>query len=438
MTLRRSLHRPLTGAMALAAVLLAPLPARAESAAEFRAAAERVVITPARLDGLNPMSGKAFDTVHDPIHARLLLLQLGREQTVFVSIDAIEVGDMDPWRARIAQATGIPADHIMITATHDHNAPRLGDVTPGALAHPGGPDVQTYTRTVIDQVIEAIGHARSHLVPARYGVAKGHVDVNVNRDEYSPGRGWHIGYAPDGPSDKVLRLVRFDDAQGRAIAVILNYPVHANAMLGANVLSGDITGAAARYVEDGLGGGAVALYAQGAIGDQSPRVFLPGPKTTPAAIEAAWRTADAQGVMIGAEALRLAGAITATRPATHLAAAQAIGTCPAKQGVNQMADMKQQAVAGVPLHLSLMRFDDVALAGVGGEVVTRIYWHLLRQSPLADTLLVSLTNDRIGYLPDDAAYDTPIFEVNGSPLARGCGEDAIVGGITALIATTAR
>ena len=53
--------------------------------------------------------------------------------------------------------------------------------------------------------------------------------------------------------------------------------------------------------------------------------------------------------------------------------------------------------------------------------------------PLADTILATLVNDRIGYIANDAAYDTPLFEVNGSPAARGCAEDAIVNGLVGMI-----
>jgi neutral ceramidase len=42
-------------------------------------------------------------------------------------------------------------------------------------------------------------------------------------------------------------------------------------------------------------------------------------------------------------------------------------------------------------------------------------------------------NDRIGYIADDASYDTPIFEVKGSPVARGCAEQAIVRGLSNMI-----
>jgi neutral ceramidase len=52
--------------------------------------------------------------------------------------------------------------------------------------------------------------------------------------------------------------------------------------------------------------------------------------------------------------------------------------------------------------------------------------------------MITLANDRVGYIADDAAYDRPIFEVNGSPMARGCAETAIVGGLVEMIAQARR
>jgi hypothetical protein len=57
----------------------------------------------------------------------------------------------------------------------------------------------------------------------------------------------------------------------------------------------------------------------------------------------------------------------------------------------------------------------------------------LQTSPLSSTILFSITNGRMGYLVDDAMYDTPNFEVNASPSVRGCAENGIVDGLVSLI-----
>lgn len=95
--------------------------------------------------------------------------------------------------------------------------------------------------------------------------------------------------------------------------------------------------------------------------------------------------------------------------------------------------MKQEKVEAVDIRLGLLRIGDIAFAGVNGEVVTTIYERLRNLSPLKDTVLVSIANDRIGYIPSDDMFDAPVFAVNGSPVARGCAEENIVNGIVEMI-----
>jgi 6-phosphogluconolactonase (cycloisomerase 2 family) len=398
----------------------------------LRAGAVRVDITPPDLTALNPMGG-SFKAVHDPIYLRALVLDDGRRRVALVSLDLIEVGDTEAVRQRIARELGIASDHVLISPSHNHSAPRLGRVTPGALAHDGGSESDAYTAWVYDRMLAALRQAGEALQPARLGSGRGQVDVNVNRDAYSAARGWGLGYAADGPSDKTLRVVKVESADGAPLAVLLNYAVHSTVTLGANEISGDLAGAAERYVEEAIGRGVVVLWTPGALGDQAPRVSRPREVDAQQANAAAYRAMDAQGLLLGAEAVRVAAGIDQLQSSVRLAAAQRVVSCPAKVGRNVMATMKQQQVDSVPLRLSLIMIDRVALAGVSGEVLNAIGARLYAASPLTDTLLVSIANDRIGYLPPDAAYDLPLFEVNGSPVVRGCAENAIVDGLSQMI-----
>ncbi len=63
------------------------------------------------------------------------------------------------------------------------------------------------------------------------------------------------------------------------------------------------------------------------------------------------------------------------------------------------------------------------------EVADSIYHHLRKDSPFTNTLMIAMANDRIGYIIDGAAYDTPRFEAMGTPLERGHAETAVVHGL---------
>jgi neutral ceramidase len=436
-------------AMPLASLVLCmwtmATPTEAAVTGELRVGAAKVDITPKDLTSLNPMGGKTFAGVHDPIYARALLLDNGKNSAAIVALDLIETGDTGEVRRRITKELGIPADHIIITASHDHSAPRLGEVTPGALAHGGGPESAAYTRIVDDDIVQALKTAKAALQPASFGVKTGSADINVNRDQFTP-KGWQMGYDPDRPSDKTLWVMKFGNSAGEPIAVLFNYAVHSTATLGGELVSGDIAGAAERYVEQHYGNKTVALWTLGPAGDQNPRYAgfalggpptpggPPPPATSPEDVRRlAFEAMDAQGFMVGAEAVRVAKLIRSTTSKVRLEADEQVFTCAVKQGVNVMSDMKQAQVPTVPIHLGLIMLNQVALASVSGEVVTNIYWHLKKASPLVDTIMVTIANDRIGYIVDDAAYDTPIFEVNGTPAVRGCAENGIIDGLVGMI-----
>ncbi len=100
----------------------------------LRAGAAKVDITPQELAGLTNLWRHPFEGVHDRIFLRALVVDNDANTAAIVAADLLEFGDTQVVRDRVAQEVGIPADHIIITASHDHNAPRVGTVTPGASA----------------------------------------------------------------------------------------------------------------------------------------------------------------------------------------------------------------------------------------------------------------------------------------------------------------
>jgi hypothetical protein len=87
----------------------------------------------------------------------------------------------------------------------------------------------------------------------------------------------------------------------------------------------------------------------------------------------------------------------------------------------------------VAIRLSLLTIGHVALAGVSGEVLTKIGERLKNESPFSQTLVVTHCNGSSGYLPDDAAYEQISYEIAVSHVKKGCAEDAIVNGILELM-----
>ncbi len=395
----------------------------------LRAGAAKIDITPQDLTGLTNLWRTPFHGVHDQIYVRALVVDNGLNCAAIVSADLVEFGDTSEVREQIEQETGIPLAHIIITASHDHNAPRVGGVTAGATAQKGGPATEKYTSFVYGCIVEAVRQAKAALQPARIGTGKGTADVNTNRDIFTE-TGWRMGVNLDGPSEKTVWVVKLETASGEPIAILMNYAVH-SVVLGANntLVTGDLAGAAERYVEHYYADQVVALWTMGPAGDQNPK-FTSHYEDPPQPSDRipGYPLMETFGQLLGEEVVRVAGKIGRMRSEVQILADERMVACPARippRDANRPG-MEVKPVDSLNLRLGLLLIDQIALAWVSGEVVTQIYKHLLKESPFSNTILITIANDRIGYIVDDAGYDTPTFASTASPLQRGYAEPAII------------
>ena len=439
--MRISIRRAVLLVPVFCLVMLSIQSARAAEDNTLRVGVAKVDITPANLTHLNPMGYGTQTDVHDPIFARVLIIDNGHDSVAIVSLDLIETGDTLEVRGRIEKELGIPVNHIVITTSHAHSAPRLGKPAPGSLDKLGSPEFDAYTDVVNNKIVAALKQAKASMQPARLGLGAGSVDVNVNREQYTP-QGWKEGYNPTGPSDKTVWVLKFETTSGTPIAVLFNYAVHSVVTMRENRLGGDLAGAAEDYVERHFGDNVVALWTLGSAGDQVPR--LTGSQSRPAPAGSApapvkgqspssYDAMTAQGLMIGAEVVRVANQVQLNISSAKIGADERVISCPLREGIDKLSTFHPTPTGSVPIRLGVIVIGDIAFATVSGEVATTIYWRLRKASPLTNTILVTLTNDRTGYFVDDAAYATSNFEVLASPAARGCAEDGIVNGLVDMI-----
>jgi neutral ceramidase len=396
--------------------------------------AARIDITPNDLTGLTNLWRTPFDGVHDPIYVRALIVDNGINCATVIAADLVEFGDTSELRNQIQQQFGIPASNILITASHDHNAPRVGSVTPGATAQVGGPATERYTNFVYKRILEAVRQAKAALRPARVGVGRGTADVNTNRDIYTP-EGWTMGANPDRHSDKTVWVVKFESASSEPIAILMNYAVHSVVLGPYNTLvTGDLAGAAERYIENHYGDKVVALWTLGAAGDQNPK-YMNHHESPPQCSEKGYQMMTTFGQILGEEVIRVADQIKRKSSNVRIEAQEKVVSCPARIPPRdaQRKGMEVKKVDSLDIHLGLLLIDHIALTWVSGEVVTDIYRHLKKESPFSNTIMITITNDRVGYIIHDAGYDTPTFASTAFPLERGHAEPAIVNGLIEMI-----
>jgi neutral ceramidase len=415
----------------------APAAMRAVLDGPLRAGAAKADITPP--DALYPLqSGQLFSSTHDPIFARALALDNGRDRIVLVTADVTELPNGNDLLQGMSAALGVPADHLILSATHNHNAPT------------GGNSVGTsspYYAVLKSGMIAAAKEAVGKLEPARVGYATDQAYVNINRDEQI-GAGYHMGFNPEGPTDRTVAVMSLTRPDGSPIAVYANYAVHGVVMYRAHTkgdeiqVTGDLPGWTSRYVEDRLKG-AVALWTSGAAGDQNPLYMATYNQDAPDVVDegaGGWAILDVQARRLGEAIVRASRATANTTDRARLWGAQTAVTCPGQvraepptpgvpmQGYAAPARiaMKDGPAVTIPLHLVMI--NDIALAGASAEVYSEIGLHVKRASAFDRTMMVTLLPNRVGYIPTDKAYLLPSEKAITNSLKPGCAEPAMVDG----------
>jgi hypothetical protein len=461
----------------MVAVLLVGLAASHVAAqGSLRVGAARVDITgPA--DPANPPSGKYE---HERLYVRAIVLDDGAARAALIAADQAGLGEA-VWLAaskQVASELDCPAQNIVISATHTHSGgmPNFGPGRGGAQrgGMPGA-DSNQPPPPIVAQILETVRQAKARLQPARVGFGKGFSYLNVNRDAIDPEtRRWTQAPNLDAPSDKTVAVVKFASPAGDPIAVYMTYAMHpVNGYL-SGFTSADFAGATSRYVEQAYGDSIVAVFAQGASGDQNPLYLraatntlasrsgvkitgnvltreaveapirdgkVPAGPLDPKVRDALERVMDSEGVILGEEVIRIMTNTPGLGGSPRIAAAQTTVTCPGRRRL----DTGREGSPGtyeegdpVNIRLGMLRIGDVALGSVDAEIYSPIGLKFKERSPVADTMLVTLANGAAnsGYIPNDAAFGAYTFQVLGSRLKPGCAENAIVNGLLGLIQET--
>jgi hypothetical protein len=253
----------------------------------FRAGAASVDISPQQFPvtvsgGFLP---RYANRVLDPLHARALVLDDGRVKLAIVVVDTLLMSRelIDGAKQRAAKSTGIPADRMLVCATHTHSAPSVV----GALGTGVDPP---YTKLLAGRIVEAIERAAKNLAPAKIGwaVADAPEQTNCRRWIKRPDRigedpfgqrtvraMMHPGYqnpdyiGPAGPKDPGLTVLAVQSPDGRPVALLANYSMH---YFGAEPVSADYFGRFCVQIARLIGADKsnpqfVAMMSQGTAGD---------------------------------------------------------------------------------------------------------------------------------------------------------------------------
>jgi len=223
----------------------------------------------------------------DPLYAEAVVIDAGGKKLAIVGLDlgrSPAERSLQIIRKRIKDEAGI--EWSFIAGSHTHHGPVL-ELTDEPGKGKGRFDAALrYYKQMEDGIVAAILEANSKMAPAK--MAAGSVRLeNYNRNR-------HTKIEPK-PSDRDLEVLRFDTADGKPLATIVNFTAHPTT-INAKILqfSADYVGAMKETVRKEFGGSVV--FMQGAAGDQS--------------VNGMGRDYKAFGAALGQEVVKLASGLT--------------------------------------------------------------------------------------------------------------------------------
>src|SRR5215212_6267043 len=368
----------------------------------------------------------------DPLFARAFVLEDGGTRIAIVVVDSCMLPRelLDAAKTDASQHTGIPVDHMLLSATHTHSAP----ASMGCLG--SRPD-SNYPSFLIPRIARAIEKANDKLEPAQIGFAKvrapnytfcrryirrpdrvfkdpfGDMTVRANMH---PGFLSPDAIGPSGPVDDELSLLAMQRTAGKPLGVLVNFSMH---YIGSPMLSSDYFGRFAEHLGkriDGSDGSTscIVSMSQGTSGDLASMNYSAkaaqreydsfADELAKMAYDAYRHIKYEQNVPLAIKEAKLTlerRTPDAKRLAWAKTMAAKIGDRRPK-GWPEVYALEQIELAAEPkreLKLQALRIGDVAIAAIPDEVFAITGLKLKLQSPLANTFNIELANGADGYIP---------------------------------------
>jgi hypothetical protein len=405
--------------------------------AEFTAGSAIVDVTPKQLPVLvnGFMTSRSVAKVNTPVSARSLALSDGTQKFVIVVVDSCMMGRelLDTAKKLASAKAGIPCERILISATHNHNAPSCM----GLLGTDADP---VYAAYLIDRLVEAILAPLQKMRAAKIGWAQidagdytsvrrwvlhpkhmkedpfGNLTVRANTYAASD---WDQIIGPTGPEDPMLTMISVQTTTGEPIGLLANFSMH---YFGDKDIGADYFGLFSNGLQKNLDPGKtgfVAMMSQGCSGDTWRHDYAKSPDKTENA-----PTMESYSSEMVELALRALKGVTYASP-TSIAMAETRMTLPYRVPDKQRLEWAQKIMAEVGDRLvkttpevyareqillhekqkteivvqGLRLGEHIAIATTPNETYALTGLKIKAASPLPQTMVIELANGGDGYIP---------------------------------------
>lgn len=384
----------------------------------------------------------------DPLLATVLLAQDDGVGIAIVALDLLVVTTAfsRDLRTRIADATGISPDAILVHASHTHAGPEPF----GVWADPR-PD---YLDEIADRITHLAAHAHGKLTPATIYAGRcvvGHLLANRR--------------VPPGPIDPWMDVLRIERDDGDPLAIVVRVAGHPLVLPPENLrYSADWPGSLRDALAERHGAGVPVLFLNGTAGNINPVGYPLEAKediiaqhrryrrqgVPPIRDEAHLRRigegmADASDELLdrigpGGDEERRRRARMVTTP---LRFARREVTFPMKTGealeryceylaVNEATTARLRTLDGFPSEVQALRLGDLDVIGLPGEPFIETGLAIAERSSARTCLVLGYCNDDPRYIPIEAAFDGNAYDTFGTPLSSGA-ETALLDATTTLL-----
>jgi neutral ceramidase len=405
--------------------------------------------------------------VHDELHARCLVLDDGKTKLALVVCDLLGLHRSLSIEARrlIQEATGIPPENVMISATHTHSAA----TALGVNRYTTDQTLDEYQRFVAHRIADGVRRATNVLRPAQiaFGTASAPEHLNnrrwlmresaatvspfgkKERVRTNPSSGSADLLEPAGPIDPTISFIAFREPNGRLISVYSAYSLHYVGGVGSRHISADYYGMfceALKKLQNVPDHETpfVALMANGTSGDinnidfRTPRArkapyeqmrFVANDvanKVNAALAEVKWMDSAELGARfreaaiswrtIDADLLAWAKQIEATAPRLPKGDVPVGAKWPTTQDFVQRLSyagrVQLLAASNGPtkVPLQVLKIGDICIGSTPCETFAEMGLEFKKRSPFAKSFMVELNHGYIGYLPTPRHFELGGYE----------------------------
>lgn len=238
----------------------------------------QVLVGLAKADITPPVGGltagysaaKPTEGIHDPITARVMILQSDKAKVAMVACDLCVYNS--PRLHEQVKSMGI--DKLLLMNTHTHAGPKMNQDDFPSVDKP-------WRDTVDERILEAIQTAQNSMFKAYFVASESQIRLGYNRlvhrGAYAVTYFENPDRIPYGTVDSQVGVIRVTDDEKKVRAVLVNYACHPVVLGPRNLqISSDYPGVTRDIIEADFGSDCMCLFVQAGAGDVNPLIMARG------------------------------------------------------------------------------------------------------------------------------------------------------------------